>query len=69
MAGIWIFGEDYQQSLELLNIGRSLAQELDTHVVSFALNRIMAQDYLDHGSDEVMLLPALPNNQPFEAYV
>jgi electron transfer flavoprotein alpha subunit len=69
MAGIWIFGEDYQQSLELLNIGRSLAQELDTHVVSFALNRIMAQDYLDHGSDEVMLLPALPKNQPFEAYV
>lgn len=69
MAGIWIFGEDYDKSLELLSIGKIIAQELNTIMIPFAFNRAMAHGYLKYGADEVMLLPTLPENYPFESYV
>ena len=35
MAGIWIFAENREQTLELLNIGRQLAAKMGTTVSAF----------------------------------
>jgi len=69
MAEIWIFAESREQTLELLNAGRSLAGELGAQVVAFALESGLAQEYASHGADEVLVLPPLAGDQPLEAYV
>lgn len=70
MAGIWIFAESREQTLELLSAGRSLAGELEgTKVVAFAADRQLALEYISHGADEVLLLPSLGDDQPLESYV
>lgn len=69
MAGIWVFAENREQTLELLSAGRSLAGELGEKLVAFALNKQMAEEYINHGSDEILLLPPLAQDQPLEAYV
>jgi electron transfer flavoprotein alpha subunit len=69
MAGIWVFAESREQTLELLNAGGNLAKELGTKLVAFALNGELAQEYMKYGCDEVFLLPPLAENQPLESYV
>lgn len=69
MAGIWIFAENREQTLELLNAGRNLAQDFGAKVVTFALNVHLAEEYINHGSDEVLLLPLLVQDQSLESYV
>jgi electron transfer flavoprotein alpha subunit len=69
MAGIWIFAEDSKQTLELLNAGQGLAKELGVKLVTFAFDGQQAEEYINHGSDEILLLPPLAQDQPLEAYI
>jgi electron transfer flavoprotein alpha subunit len=70
MAGIWIFAENREQALELLNIGRHLAVKMGTTVSALLPgNAEGAQDYLAHGADEVLLLSPLTEDQSHEAYL
>ena len=69
MAAIWVYAEKRDQTLELLNAGSGPAHALDAALVAFAPDRVSAEDYLDHGADEVLLLPPLVAGQPIEAYV
>jgi len=69
MAGVWIFAESREQTLELLNAGLNLAGQLGTKVVTFALNSQLAQEYIRCGSDEILLLPPPAEDQPLESCV
>jgi electron transfer flavoprotein alpha subunit len=72
MPGIWVFAESREQTLELLNAGQSLAREIGGPLIAFAIagpEADLAQIYIEHGADEVLLLPPLPKDQPREAYV
>ncbi len=69
MAGIWVFAESREQTLELLTAGGGPARETGVKLVSFALDSESAGEYINCGSDEVYLLPPLAHDQPLEAYL
>ncbi len=69
MAGIMVFAETREHTLELLNAGMNLARDMGTRLVSFALNNEFAQEYVSHGADEVLVLEPLAQDQPLESYV
>jgi electron transfer flavoprotein alpha subunit len=70
MAGIWIYADNREQSLELLNIGRSLAVKMGTTLTALlAGDRNTAPDYVAHGADNVLLLPELAADQSHDAYL
>ncbi|HZK86396.1 MAG TPA: electron transfer flavoprotein subunit alpha/FixB family protein, partial [Syntrophomonas sp.] len=70
MAGVWILAENRDQTLELLNVAVGLAEKLDTKVTAFLWSDPqIAQEYIAHGADEVLLLPPLAEDQPLEAYI
>ncbi len=69
MAGIFVFAETREHTLELLNAGVNLAQDLGTKLVPFALGNEFAQEYISHGADEVLVLQPLAQEQPLESYV
>jgi electron transfer flavoprotein alpha subunit len=69
MAGIWVFAENREQMLELLNAGRIPAAAFGTKLVAFAWDRELAREYLAHGAEEVLLLPGLAQDEPLESCV
>ncbi len=69
MAGVWILAESREQTLELLSAGIDLAAQLGAKVAAFATDSQLAEEYIRHGCDEVLLLPPLAENQPLESYV
>ena len=70
MSGVWIISENRRQALELLNIGRKLADKMGTRVFAFLdQDREHVKDCINHGADEVMLLPPLGSEQPRESYI
>lgn len=69
MAGIWIFAENRDQTLELLNAGRSLADASSTPLAAFAANGVLAGEYIACGADRVFVLPELAADQPLESFV
>jgi electron transfer flavoprotein alpha subunit len=69
MAGILVFAETREHTLELLNAGINLARDLGTRLAAFALSNEFAQEYISHGADEVLLLQPLAKDQPLESYV
>jgi electron transfer flavoprotein alpha subunit len=70
MAGIWIFAEKREYVLELLNISRQTAAKMGCGVsVILASDREKAQDYLDRGAEQVILLPDLQEDQSIDAYI
>jgi electron transfer flavoprotein alpha subunit len=70
MAGVWILAENREQTLELLNVGQNLAATLGTGLAAFVRHDgEMAQDYISHGADEILVLPSLPEDQPLDAYI
>lgn len=69
MAGVWVFAENREQTLELLNAGKNLADNLGTKLVAIARDNELAREYIIHGADEVLLLPPLAQDQPIESYV
>jgi electron transfer flavoprotein alpha subunit len=69
MSGIWVLGEEWDQTLELLNAGKNAAKALVTKLVAFTPERASAEEYIAHGADEVLVLPRLAEGQPLESYV
>jgi electron transfer flavoprotein alpha subunit len=70
MAGIWITSENREHAMELLNIGRDLADKMGTEVSVFlSQDRERAQDYIECGADEVFFLPPLAEDQFFDAHI
>ncbi|MEN6319064.1 MAG: electron transfer flavoprotein subunit alpha/FixB family protein [Syntrophaceae bacterium] len=70
MAGIWIIAENRGQTLELLNIGFELAANMKSPISVFLFtDRERAQDYIEYGADEVLLLPPLADNQSLDVYI
>lgn len=69
MAGIWVFGQDLDQTRELLGAGKDLAGKMGTKLAAFAGDSDLASEYIRYGADEVFLLPSLAQDQPLEAYV
>jgi electron transfer flavoprotein alpha subunit len=70
MAGIWIFAESLEQTKELLSIGSDLASKLGTTTSVFLQGDTGgADDYIACGADEVLVLPALSEDQPLDAYI
>ena len=68
MAGIWVFAENREQTLELLNAGKDLAGALGAKLAAFTWDRQLAQEYVACGADEVLLLTPLTEAQPLESY-
>jgi electron transfer flavoprotein alpha subunit len=70
MAGIWIVAETREQALELLGAGRSLAPDMGAALTAIVRQEAGPPDeFIARGADEVLLLPALPPDQPFGAYL
>ena len=68
MAGIWIFADNRELTRELLNVGRRLATDMETELSAFLLHEPEgAGDFISRGADEVLLLPALAEDQSLEA--
>ncbi|MBN2514706.1 MAG: electron transfer flavoprotein subunit alpha/FixB family protein [Deltaproteobacteria bacterium] len=70
MAGAWIIADNREQTLELLTIGRELATTMGTKLTALLWqDQELADDYISHGADEILLLPPLPEDQPPGAYI
>lgn len=70
MGGICIFADTRGQTLELLNVGRRLAADRKLNLSAFLLNDPDgAGDCISRGADEVLLLPALADDQSLEAFL
>jgi len=70
MSGVWVFAENRELTLELLGIGRILADEMGTTLSTFvAGDRERAKDYISRGANEVLFLPPLQEGQALEAYI
>jgi len=70
MAGVWILAESRSQTLELLSVAVGLAENMGTEVAVFLWgDPQLAQEYIAHGANQVMILPSLTEEQPFENYV
>lgn len=70
MAGVWLLAETHELMLELLNIGRELADQLGTKITAFSWDsKGKAQEYITSGADEVLVLPPLQEDQPLSDYI
>jgi len=70
MAGVWIFSENHERILELLNIGRQLAMKMETRVCALICHKpVRAEEYIRLGADEVLVLPPLAGNQSLDVYI
>ena len=70
MAGVWVFAENYDYCLELLQIGRSLADKTGVQLTAFACgDKGIGQQYIYYGADQVFILPPLAEDQPLGTYV
>ena len=70
MSGVWIISETRGQSMELLNIGRQLADKMGTRASALLYqDREYADDCISHGADEVMLLPPMSSEQSPESFI
>jgi electron transfer flavoprotein alpha subunit len=70
MAGVWIIAETREQALELLGASRSLAPDMGVALTAIVRKEAgPSEEYIVRGADEVLLLPALPPDQPFGAFL
>jgi len=70
MAGVWVFAENMELTLELLGIGRTLATEMGTTLTAFLMgDREQAKDYISHGANEVLFIPPLQEGQSLDACI
>lgn len=70
MTGIYIFADNKNSALELLSAGRSLADAAGGRVSLFlCFDRQEANEYIDRGADEILVLPPRAEDQPDGAYV
>lgn len=70
MKTVWIYADMIDAGLELITIGRQLADQLGgTLTAILAGDEKTAQDFINCGVDEVLLLPELEPTQPIQDYV
>jgi len=69
MAGVFVFAETREATLELLRGGRDLADRLGAALFVFAADGELAREFIRCGADQVLVLPRLSPDQPMEAYV
>ncbi len=70
MSGIWIIAENHGATLELLNIGRQLAEKMNTGISVFLPTvRERASEYLAFGAREVVILAPLLEDAPFDSFI
>lgn len=70
MPGIWIFGENQEQTLELLSIGGQIAAKTGTGISVFTNQpQDKAKEYAGFGADEILLLAPLASGQSLDAYI
>lgn len=70
MAGIWILGENHDQTLELLTLAGQLTEQVGAQVTVLTWdNPAGAQEYVDCGADQVLLMTSPAIDQPLEDYV
>ncbi len=70
MAGVWIYADRNEQGMELLTVGRGLANQLGKTLTALvAGDDSTAQGFISRGADEVLLLPSLGEGQPLQDYI
>jgi electron transfer flavoprotein alpha subunit len=70
MAGVWIFAENKEQTMELLNAGRSLAGKMGVKLsVMIVKDRVTAQECIACGADEVMIVGLADGERSLDALV
>jgi electron transfer flavoprotein alpha subunit len=69
MAGIWILAETYLQVRELLPVGRMMADKMGTDVTVLLRQSENIRDCFSIGADRLYVLPPLPKDQSFDAYL
>ena len=69
MAGIWIIAEKKDLALELLGKGLLLAEEMQCNVTVLTWEKESAQDLINSGAYEVLLLGAQREDQTLSSYV
>ena len=70
MSGIWIIAENHGDALELMNIGRQLAEKMNTDISVFLPTvREQAPQYFALGAREVVLLDSLGKDAPFDRFI
>jgi len=70
MKKVWIYADIIDAGLELITIGKQLADQLGgTLTAILAGDEKTAQDFINCGADEVLLLPELEPTQPIQDYV
>ncbi len=63
MAGVWIFAENKEQTMELLNAGRNIAGKMGVKLSAMIIkDRVTAQECMERGADEVMII-GLPDGE------
>ncbi len=68
MSGVWILADNRQLTLELLNIGRTLADEMNSSLTAMVYSdREFCDQVLVCGADDVFFLPH--EGQTLDAYV
>lgn len=69
MPGIYIFADNKNSALELLSAGRSLVDAAGGRLSLFlCFDREEANEYIDRGADEILILPPPAEDQPYSAY-
>jgi len=69
MAGVWILAEGLESGRELINIGQTLAREQNSTLTAITWQGDLNQELIAYGVDEILLLPALPEDEPRQAYI
>lgn len=70
MSGIWIIAENHGEALELMNIGRQLAEKMNTDISVFLPSaRERAPEYMALGAREVVLLDPLSEDALFDRFI
>ncbi|MGE5423226.1 MAG: electron transfer flavoprotein subunit alpha/FixB family protein, partial [Ignavibacteriales bacterium] len=70
MPGIWLLADSRQLTLELIRVGRQLADEMKTSLTVFLYSeRESAAAYFACGAEEVVFLPTVNEGQTMDDYV
>lgn len=70
MPGVWVLGENKNQSLELLNAGRKIADGLGVKLTALVLGgQEEAPAHIAGGADEALILPQIADDQSLDALI
>jgi len=64
MAGIWVFAENREHTTGTLECREEPGSRFWAKLAAFASSTQLAQEYMAHGADEVLLLAPLAEDQP-----